>query len=146
MKFMIMLAILGFYLAKEKTLAQALETRLIGAWKFEKVEFIFDVDTENETKDFVEAFIAPMVEESLQIVTMIFDSDGLMRTLYNSDSEKSEEIGSWNLSPDGKQLSFTYDEGTDIHDLLFLDEQKFILVIHEDTHRMLIHMKRSSRL
>ncbi len=116
---------------------------ILGAWVFNKVEFVFNEDLDAEEKEFIELFMIPMLEEGLSYAQLNFYPDGTMRSTLNTPDENTEDIGNWHLSADGKVLTMHSDEGADAHDVHLLNDTDMILALAGDEGMtMILHLKK----
>lgn len=115
---------------------------ILGTWSFDRVEFVFDASIDDEEKEFIEMFMVPMLEEGLSYVQMSFYEDGTMRTLVDSPDENSEDIGSWQLSADGRTLTLHSEEGSDAHSVHLLTDTDLILSMEDEDMKLILHLKK----
>jgi hypothetical protein len=115
---------------------------ILGTWVFEKVEFVFDANINQEEREFIDVFMIPMLEEGLSYVQMTFYADGTAKTIVDAPDESLEDYGSWYLSPDGKVLTMQFEDGTDSHDVHLLNASTMVLAVEDEGFKLLIHLKK----
>lgn len=115
---------------------------ILGTWYFEKVEFVFDSNTDEEEKEFIEMFMIPMLEEGLSYVQMSFYEDGTMRTVVDSPDENAEDVGAWQLSSDGRTLITTTEGVSEAQNVLLLTNTNLILSMEDEDMKLILHLKK----
>lgn len=141
-RFTLIFLLIAFMSTSMQYSASNFNKDILGTWIFDKIEFVFDANVDQEEREFIEVFMVPMLEEGLSYVQMSFYADGTMRTIVDAPDESSEDNGSWHLSPDGKVLTMQYEDGTDSHDVHLLNASNMVLAVEDEGIKLLMHLKK----